>query len=264
MESKIMNSKTFLENLDALHKEWDDGTPYTRDGVLYHNGETEEQTIQKWLASDMRIAFLLKEHNSSDSDDLRYWLKDMPTDNDQATNRKRRNRNLELHPDRGNKQIFITIAYILWGLLNNARPYKEANIEDVKGLLNTHPFAMVECKKAPGGARCNEDELERHILTRGNLLEQELRILKPNIIVCMAKGGEIYTNVKHIMFPNSAELIESGREWCYGKTTGELMLNSYHPSYPLRTPVNEKDNEDKYEYCMHNYRAFLQWKENSK
>ena len=84
-----MDIKTFLENLEALHKEWQGklGTHYTRDGVMYHEGETEEQTIEKWLASKIRIAVVLKDqHQFSKNgetwdEDIRYWLKYVKEDN---------------------------------------------------------------------------------------------------------------------------------------------------------------------------------------
>lgn len=264
-----MDTKTFLENLEALHKEWQGrlGTTYTKDGVMYHEGESEEQTIEKWFASPKRIAIVLKDQHQFEGtwdEDIRYWLKDRPSDTAQTiADVKERNRNLKppiLNGKPKKMTILKPIAYIIYGLMNIDKEHGwtlydvQAYHEMAKETFNTKPFAFVECKKYPGGPTCSDSILQQHINTYGDLLKKELELLNPNMIVCTSHI--IYNYVKG-MYP-ADEITEFGDDPRYGKIafhekTGTLIFNSFHPSA-------RKSYEYKYEYVLYHYRKFLQSK----
>ena len=251
-----METKTFIENLNANHKTWKDslGTNYTTDGVMYHEGESEEQTIQKWLASPKRIAILLKDQHQFGNgetwdEDIRYWLKSTEWGekwNTIAAN----NRNL------GNR-FLKNIAYIIWGLMkadkDNDWQYNDvaAHHEEVKELFNTLPFAFVECKKYPGGPICNNAILIQHLNSYGNLLKKELEILNPNMIICTS--GIIYDFVLRNYPADELTVIPGHNSIRYHQKTDTLIFASYHPSA-------RKSNATIYDGVMEHYRAFLKSK----
>lgn len=264
-----MSNTNISNELETLFKEWKDRLPlganFTKDGIMYQNDVSEEQTIQKWLESPKRVAFLLKDQHQFDvstwDEDIRYWLKDMPQDNPGALENKRRNRELIapiFNGKRVGKSILKPIAFLFWGLSMVEKGADwwfgdvVANIKDVKKLINSHPFALVECKKDPGGPVCNDAVLNQHLQTYGGLLKKELEILNPNMIVCT--HNSIYNSVKS-MFPGD-EITELGDNPQLGniawhKNTDTLIFKAFHPSA-------RKSYQYMYDYVIHNYRLFLQ------
>ncbi len=250
-----MENKTISEQLEILFKEWrerlkqnNDGSNFTEDGVMFQNGIKPEETEQKWISSDKRVLFLLKDQNESDKEedrggcDIRYFL----TDTD-WTPQAAKVRNIQ-------DPHYKNIAYMLWGLLkadkDNGWQYNEveAHHEEVKECFNTHPFAIIECKKISGGSSCKDSELNYHIKTYGDLLKKEIEILNPTIIVCTNRF--IYNFVVN-MYPSS-ELtsIDNRIGIMYNKESNVLILGTYHPSYRDIKVYNS---------AMDNYRAFIEW-----
>ena len=262
--------KNISEELDTLFNEWKKrlgtGTHFTYDGIMYQNGKTKEQVEQEWMASPKRILFLLKDQHQFDAEKwdehIRYWLKDLPGDESPVLENKRRNRNL-IPPvfkngKRARKSIFKPIAFLLWGLakVEKGIDWKfddvKVNLEEVKKLFNSQPFALVECKKDPGGPECKDHILSQHINQYGDLLKKEIEILNPNMIVCT--NSIIYNFVKN-MFPID-EITESRDNPQFGKiayhnNSGTFIFSSFHPS------ARGKSYQNIYEYVIHNYRIFL-------
>ena len=60
-----MNHKNINKELETLFQEWQErlGTNFTRDGIMYQNGKTEEQVEQEWIKSPKRVVFLLKDQH---------------------------------------------------------------------------------------------------------------------------------------------------------------------------------------------------------
>ncbi|MBR0503446.1 MAG: hypothetical protein IJJ77_09420 [Paludibacteraceae bacterium] len=263
-----MSNKNISNELESLFSEWEKrlGTHFTKDGVMYQNGKTNEQVEQEWMASPIRVAFLLKDQHQFDSktsnEDIRYWLKDMPKDNPDARENKKRNRNL-IPPKfnngkRARKSIFKPIAFLLWGLSKVGKGANwefndvKANLEEVKKFINSQPFALVECKKDPGGPECKDPILKQHIKHYGDLLKKEIEILNPNMIVCT--NIIIYNSVKN-MFPID-EITEFGDnpqlgKIAYHQKTSTFIFSSLHPSA-------RRSYQYMYDYIIHNYRIFLQ------
>lgn len=239
--------------LNVLFDEWrkriekNGGKYFTFDGVMYQNDKTPEQVVQNWEASPKRVLFLLKDQHqfgngTNWNEDIRYWLKDVE-ENDNSI--RGANRNL--------KSRFIkNIAYILWGLTkadqSNDWWYEEIEMhhEDAKTLFNTQPFALIECKKEPGGPYCSNNSLNWHLKTYGDLLKREIEILNPNMIVCT--NARIY-NVVQKMY--QAEELINIEGIIYHHKSDTLIFNSYHPSA-------RKKGKDIYERIMYHYRKFLQ------
>ena len=242
-----MNSNLINEKLENLFDEWKERMKkngdmnFTKDGILRKNGISDTELIETWIASSKRIMFLLKDQNQEGgkwNEDIRDWL----TTNENTSNL-------------GSKFI-KNIAYILWGLSkadeNNDWWYNEVtmHIEEVKEFFNSQPFALVECKKQPGGGKLDNKVLVEHLNNYKDLLEREIEIMRPNMIVCT--NHHIYGTVLNMnLFPKKEVVSVKGHQGVsFHITTGTLIFCSYHPS-------DRKSPNEIYEGVMWHYRAFL-------
>ena len=246
------------KELQELFEEWKNklGTCFTYDGIMYQNGKTNEQVEKEWMASPKRVVFLLKDqHQFGDGEKwdehINLWLNDV----DWEDIEKRKKWNVQACANRNIKgKFFKNIAYILWGLVkadrNNEWWYQEVkkHHEDVKTFFNTQPFALVECKKDPGGPICNPSVLKCHLKTYGNFLMKEIRILNPNMIVCTS--DIIYKFVLEMYPEKELVSIENHNSIRFHPNTKTLIFCSYHPS-------SRKSPEMVYDGVMAHYRAFL-------
>ena len=153
-------------------------------------------------------------------------------------------------------RFFRNIAYLLWGLSkadhDNPWWYDEVtkHFDEVKEFFNTQPFAIVECKKQPGGGMLKDEDLKQHLCDFRDLLQKEIEILSPTMIVCT--NQHIYDFVIKL-YPHD-ELLCIGKEHNsirFHAPTGTLIFCSYHPSSLTKSP------NDIYEGVMDHYRAFL-------
>ena len=253
-------NKSIKKELEDLFIEWhnrmkatDSTSHFTRDGLMY-NSILNEQNEDAWFSSPKRVLFLLKDQNQKGGEkwdeDIREWLVNTVNDTtEQKLSKKEANRNLD-------PRFIRNIAYLLWGLskADNDNPwwYDEVtkHIDEVNDFFNTQPFAIVECKKQPGGGKLVPKELKRHLHDFGDLLQKEIEILSPTIIVCTSQ--HIYDFV--IKMYSHDELISIGKEHNsirFHAPTGTMICCSYHPSAFTKSP------NEIYEGVMYHYRAFL-------
>ena len=261
-----MMNKSIEKELESLFTEWhsrmkakDSTSHFTKDGIVY-NSVPIEKNEDAWLSSRNRILFLLKDQNQGGSEkwdeDIREWLIDTEKDKDSHYKTKEANRNIE-------SPFLRNLAFLLWGLSkadhDNPWWYDEVtmHIDEVKEFFNTQPFAIVECKKQPGGGKLEDEELKQHLLNYGDLLQRENEILSPNMIVCTSQY--IYDFVIK-MYPHD-ELVSIGKEHNsvrFHTPTGTLIFCSYHPSAFIKT------SSDIYDGVMYHYRAFLDYQSKMK
>ena len=174
-------NKNIEKELEDLFFEWhsrmkakDSSSHFTRDGLMY-NSLPNEQNEGVWFSSPKRVLFLLKDQNQIGEgeekwdEDIREWLVNTVNDTtEQKLSKKEANRNLD-------SRFIRNIAYLLWGLskADNENPwwYNEVtkHFDEVKEFFNTQPFAIVECKKLPGGGKLVPKELKRHLRDFGDL-----------------------------------------------------------------------------------------------
>ena len=203
---------------------------FVRDGIM-RNVPNENEA---WFHAKRRIAFLLKDKSDGYGDDVRNWL----IDNEDPNNQK--NRRLDC-------KFFRKIANVLYGLMHNECDFsKVENNPQVKECLLNTPFAYIECKKEAGKGSIGDKDLT-HILERdADLLQIELSILKPNIIVCT--GMPINKFVRK-MFPQE-DLYIQGNNLAYCPKIQTLIILGYHPSA-------RKDYETNFAGTMEHYKKFL-------
>lgn len=248
-----MSNTNISNELETLFKEWKDRLPsganFTKDGVMYRNGKTNEQVEQEWFASPIRVAFLLKDQNQGKygtwDEDINLWLKDVDWEDIKARDKW----NASAEANRNIKNRFLkNIAYILWGLVkadnNDDMCFSETKKRhnEVKAFFNSQPFALIECKKEPGVSYLDTKILCHHLDTYGDLLKKELDILHPNIIVCCGGSSEIfkfitktyYENKKPITFGDEY-VLENGTDLgfktqlCYYPDDNVVVIDSFHP-----------------------------------
>ena len=223
---------------------------FTKDGLLYKNHQTIEQTESEWQHSTKRVLFLLKDQNQKDEvkwdEDIRYWLKDRDSDRPQDLENKRKNRELA-------NPFIKCLAYQFWGIimadLENDWWYEEVEMhhEDVVELFNTLPFAFVECKKVPGGGSLRPSILKRHLRDYGSFLKQEIGILNPNIIICTSQQS--YDFVLK-MYPNELIGLDGNKNFRYHPEKQLLVIYSLHPSARKKVKVI-------YDNFMNDYRQYV-------
>lgn len=245
-----MSNINIGDELETLFKEWKDrlGTHFTKDGVMYRNGKTNEQVEQEWFASPIRVAFLLKDQNQGNGtwdENINLWLKDVDWGDANARDKW----NASAEANRNIKNRFLkNIAYILWGLAktdsNVVRCFSETKKRhnEVKDFFNSQPFALIECKKDPGGSNLDTKILCHHLDTYGDLLKKELDILHPNIIVCCGGSSEIFKFITKSYYKEK-EPIPFGGEYVledgtdlgfktqlyYYPDDNVIVIDSFHP-----------------------------------
>ena len=260
-------NKSIKHELDVLFAEWEskiktnnNTSHFTRDGLMY-NSIPNEQNEDFWFSSSKRVLFLLKDQNQQGlekwDEDIREWLTDTANDKTESyLKKKEANRNLS-------PRFIRNLAYLLWGLSkadkDNPWWYDEVtkHFDEVKDFFNTQPFAIVECKKQPGGGKLDDKKLKQHLADYGDLLKREIEILSPTMIVCA--GGPTYDFVIKKIYPQEELItIEGHQEMRLHTSTGTLIFFSYHPS-------DRKTSRDFYDSgVMYHYREFLKYQSKMK
>lgn len=195
---KKLTMESINNQLNTLFDEWKESLIqeygnqqevfFTRDGLMYNNNMSIEDTDLAWKESDKRIMFILKDQPSVESDDdARLWIRTTVMDNVKGQKQKEANRTLKT-------KFLRIITRLFWGLYNSNKEwlcwFDEAKTEDIISLVNNVPFAFVESKKLQGKPEIKDKELSEHLSKFGAFLQREIDILNPNFIVCM--GQPIY------------------------------------------------------------------------
>lgn len=221
---------------------------FTYDGLM-EKPDSSIDVEECWQKADMRIMFLVKDQPSQYRNDSRLWLKDQPTDSPYDENKKKLNR--ELKP-----KFIHNIANVFYGLSHADKEheisFQSLNKEDVKKHFLTSPFAFVECKKQCGKTSISNSTLHHYLYDEDykELLYQEIKILKPNMIVCT--NNMIYQFVQEMYgMENLIKLNEPRHNSIRIFAEKEiLILNSFHPSARISYMKF-------YDGVMDHYRAFL-------
>ena len=140
--------------------------------------------------------------------------------------------------------------------VGNVVSFDSLNHEEVKSTFLTKPFAFVECKKHGGTTSISNAKLKYYLNHKDYkpLLEEEIRILNPNVIVCTNK--HIYSFVINLFGGEKAFLKVPGKNSIRVRPEKEgvskmIIFCSYHPS------AIGKDYITIFEGVMDHYRAFL-------
>lgn len=236
--------KTINQQLDELFDKWENKLSpehkqlFCRDGLMLR--PTGEDVNELWLSATRRVAFLLKDKSDSSCDDIRSWLLD-------KTNGKH---NRELRGGKVGKTGFLpNIARVLYGLLNvsvkdnNLLGFDEVNNDRKHKVIETWsaaPVALIETKKV-AGVKTVADSVMQEALKRDNLpLQEELNILKPNILVCCDANDSQFKFVTQTYFAGKhcVKILDDSIEYVdvkpcclyYYPEVKIAVIKSYHPT----------------------------------
>ena len=224
---------------------------FTYDGLMY-KPDPSIDVEEDWEKEKIRVMFLLKDQPSNDTNDARTWLKDLPEDKEHNKKQKDKNRNLH-------SRFIQNIANLFYGIyhsrVGNVVSFDSLNHEEVKSTFLTKPFAFVECKKQGGTTSISDPKLKYYLNHKDYkpLLEEEIRLLNPNVIVCTNK--HIYSFVINLFGGDEAFLKIPGKNSIRVRPEKEgvsklIILCSYHPS-AFKSYVTI------FEGVMDHYRTFL-------
>lgn len=224
----------FNEKLEHLFAEWhafakQQGDKFfVKDGLMYKPGAMGVQEL--WEKSPKRIVFLLKDQNQPNgfwNDDSRSW----PLANENLRN---------LVGDAG--KFFGNIAHLLWGITNMQTGddcwFDEVTHVDLVSFFNAEPFAYIETKKLPGGAKLPPKIEQTHLDKYGSFLSRELDILQPHTFVCCSQ--KVFHWVVTHYFHGKA--IHVNKNVYFDENTGSIILYVSHPASRSSAQKYYEDN----------------------
>ena len=228
--------------LDVLFDKWEKKLPeehkemFCRDGLMRRPSGKDVNAL--WGSATRRVAFLLKDKSDGSCDDIRNWL---VNDNDNGKYCR------ELKGGKIGRTGFLpNIARMLYGLLNvsikdnNPLGFDEvkSKMQDVRETWNNAPVVLIETKKNAGGKNVSDADMQEAIMRDNLLLQEELKILKANIMVCCDANDsqfkfvtEIYLKNKKCVILDSVEF-QGFRSCClyYYPEEKVAVIKSYHPT----------------------------------
>ena len=262
MENYINKQLTegYNGKLNDLFEEWMASYPadvaknkFCPDGLVAKYLDGYDVNI-KWEESQRKIMFLLKDCPDEWRYDTRRLLVGYEDKEDSLINAQNtRNLKSPRKDGRGDTGFIKNIATIFHGLYYMTEENKGIELtNDAKDhdksckTFNEVPFAFIECKKIAGTTYCPTNSLNVAMEEDKDFLAKEIDILKPNMIVCCDKEGNIFNNIVKYYF-NGAVPDEDSRwdyeyslengtkcgfrcKLYYYKEKGILLFDSYHPT----------------------------------
>lgn len=219
----MINTK--LDNLFLRWKtemEKDGVLGFSEDGLMYRNGQED----RLWSESPRKIAFLLKENNNNDGEDVRHWSG-------------------SINGYSPNGLFFNRISAWLYGITHlegNSYPSIEDAFNPTNQMkaLQELPYAYVNVKKKSGGPVANESQITDFAKRYAKYIREELDILQPNIIVC--GGNTVFRVAKELIYPELK--FQQKNSWVYQNKEKQItIINSFHPTA-------HKPNKQMYEWMM--------------
>lgn len=211
---------------------------FTRDGIMDNSGVGKVEAAKRWFNSSFRPLVLLKDqHQHSETkydEDITNWF--------------------NLNPAIGELKLkfFRNIANVLWGLCRadtNGNdwwlPEINMHFNELKDFFLTQPFAIVECKKQPGGPGVSNKEIQHHLTTYSEYLKKEISLLNPNYLIC--SSAQIFDFVCR-MYGGDDIIGDGNIRFC--KKSKTYVVYSGHPS-------DRRSLENFYEGVMYHYRSFI-------
>jgi len=135
---------------------------FSRDGVLFKHPDKDER-YNKWDEAEKRVLFIAKEPRENSGDIAEHWVENY-------------------------WYAKFQYLYILSVCDANLAITNFADIttkDKIDARLENTPFAWINVKKTIGGATANSKEIVEHLKEYGDLLLEQIKILKPTDIICL-------------------------------------------------------------------------------
>lgn len=201
---------------------------YGEDRGFAYDGPVD---FEKWASdiSGRKILFLLKEAYGHDEDDIYEIMNNSKRFNDSRTNLAisrlayivgRASESITGNNDYISDDQLFKLIDKLHDELNFVKP------EDLKHSFSK--IAVIEIKKISGKSRSSDTDIRKHSIENAGFLSDQIRFLKPNIIVC---GGQVaWESLTQDMNVFDKSAFPSNEKGLY-KSKGVIVYNSFHPSY---------------------------------
>lgn len=230
------NNLSINGRLNLLFEYWKVKSKFLKDSD-YFVSDGIMNNEESWMSKKKRIAFLLKDQYQKGGnwpDDVRKWMDDKIL----------------------TKTFYHKMANLFWGLSHSTENEDaqwwydeiEKHTNEVKDFFMKEPFAYIECKKQPGGPEITDKDLTYYINRYKYLLQEEIEIINPNIIVCM--GGPIFDFVLKMYGATEKNLVAE-RNVYYIPSEKKVIIYAGHPA------DRRSGYEKHYEGVMWWYRKFL-------
>lgn len=182
--------------------------------------------VDEYLASDLKIMWILKEVNSEDDEgewDMRDLFKNFK---DSTTNTGIK---------KGWGGTYLPLIYTTYGIINNKKwndiPYIVDDYSVVEVLKKT---AIVNLKKVSGLAQANVSELKSFHEEFGNTLKKQIEIYQPNVIICGGTGEFLDDLFSELFDSKYFQNQDEKSKTIFYKYDNVIIAYAYHPSYAKR------------------------------
>ncbi|WP_123908301.1 hypothetical protein [Flavobacterium psychrophilum] len=191
--------------------------------------------IDNYLASDLKIMWILKEPNSSEELNWRDEIGNLKT---------------ETGTKYGWSGTFNPIIYVSYGILNNQNwnqiPYTNDNPEIIEVLKS---IAFVNVKKTPGESVSFDNEIHEYHSNNKEILIKQIKYYQPNVIICGNTFQYIGVDVKEIFKELEFEYDENSKMSKHHNTE-IIIIDAFHP--------NARKNKEI--YCDYIINSVNEWK----
>lgn len=210
-----MNKKTFDERNNDLMDRWyklknSDDNGFVWDGIINYDN---------WMHNDLKLAFFLKEAYTKNGEDK--WDISEQYNNCDGRFIVGNNANQSMH------NRLVEWAYAADSIMHGKSGVKREDA--IKNDYENARNAMLKCavlniKKIAGNTSSKDNNLRTMALRDKVLLNEQIEIIKPNIIVFCSTFGNI---LKDILYTGAQKI--AGTTRCY-EMDGMLLIDFLHPS----------------------------------
>lgn len=238
MEKKIIEreEKKIIQEINSVKWNGREINPIS-DGII---------SIDDYFNSEIKILWINKEVNSTEEDadwNLREALYELREDN---------------RVSKGWANTFNPIIYIIYGIFNKKNwaeiPDTWVEPEIIEYLRK---IAYINVKKIPGGSTANWNELVDFHNKFGYILEKQIKLYKPDVIICGYTYEIIKETLNQIYEKTSSqkfEIDDKNKDNIFYYNNEILIIDAYHP--------NSRKNKEN--YCNGIINGVLDWIERKK
>lgn len=173
--------------------------------------------LENYLASPIKILWILKEVNSSDSDwDLRDALSDLKNENRGGLKT-------------GWANTFTPIVYTTYGILENVSWSNMGNYYENQEMIDVlKNIAYINIKKVPGTSVSNWQEIRDYYIENKQAIHNQIKLINPDVII-FGNTLEFFDEDFYELFDKFEENKENNSLHIYSNENN-LLLYAYHPN----------------------------------
>jgi hypothetical protein len=228
MENKRLELEKLQQEIDLEIEKINgaDGRKAFPDGII---------NIDKYLESEVKIMWILKEPNSSEELNWRYEIANIKT---------------ETGTKYGWAGTFNPIIYASFGITNNLNwaEIPDTNV-DPKIIDILQSIAFVNVKKTPGESVAFDNEIFEYHAENKNILISQINAYKPDVIICGNTFQYIGNDLKDLFKDLIFEYDEISKMSNY-QNSKIIIVDAFHP--------NARKNKET--YCNYIINSVNKWK----